>query len=891
MARFTALASDTSDDESFEQPARPVPLPISKHRANDAPHEDEDADISDSDSSRMDEDELTSKPLPQRKRRDKNALVEGEDGEFHHAHELDEDEGENDASSSSSSESSPRRTRRPGPTSVPWAQQVGVDPNRMHVMQASLFRVPEEEQALKHALPEKHGHLHLMMSNTLNRKHSRDSEGDGLRAVAQERASFAYDIETVPYRPSRKYARVESSASVVSGNDSSMVDAGLAFGRSFRVGWGPGATLVYSGQLCAPSSASTATANSSMLTKTRAQFSTFENDSSSMYSKLLSHHLTNTLITPDADGVPFANPASDLNFASFTSLFSSTDRSFEALLFRLGHTLFDDIDLHLRDNVTVDIREYTYAIRRKSALSSWLEEAVASSVDQDLKNNSSETPAGAAFSLLTGHQVEKACEAAMGSSNLKLATLISQAGGDAEFQEDLRAQLQIWREERIDVHIDDSVRKVYALLAGIVDVLEGSNGTGIEQCSDLSLTEGLDWKRVFGLHLWYAQPMHVPIAEVFRSYDQHWRDTPDRVAPPKPWYAENPSQGDTLWQLPEDANPPDALYSLLRLYADPACSLSKICSPFSFGPSPVDYSLPWHLYILFSRCMRIRDFADRDDPGSRRDETDESQNEDERVEGHSPSADLLASSYALQLEQAGLIQEAVFVLLHIEGSSGREKAIKDLLGRSAPNLDDWMTRGIVGSLKIPLSWVNEAKAMHALDSGEVYDAYQLYLQAGLYDTAHELAVLELAPEAVIRDDLTLLKTLFERIAGHAVDSWHVRGQAFLDYVDVRTRVPILQAEVSDPELAPDASQVAELDELTRKIPKLIKILPDAFHDRSNPQHNVALSVMIKGLMHELDSVQPLAISQVRSMPVNEATKLHHIHSAAYAGFLKTIQVA
>ena len=68
--------------------------------------------------------------------------------------------------------------------------------------------------------------------------------------------------------------------------------------------------------------------------------------------------------------------------------------------------------------------------------------------------------------------------------------------------------------------------------------------------------------------------------------------------------------------------------------------------------------------------MRIRDFADRDDPGFRRDETEESQNEDERVEGHSPSADLLASSYALQLEQAGLIQEAVFVLLHIEGSAG-----------------------------------------------------------------------------------------------------------------------------------------------------------------------------------------------------------------------------
>jgi hypothetical protein len=39
----------------------------------------------------------------------------------------------------------------------------------------------------------------------------------------------------------------------------------------------------------------------------------------------------------------------------------------------------------------------------------------------------------------------------------------------------------------------------------------------------------------------------------------------------------------------------------------------------------------------------------------------------------------------------------------------RERAIKDLLARSAPKIDEWVTRGLVGSLKIPLSWVNEAK--------------------------------------------------------------------------------------------------------------------------------------------------------------------------------------
>ena len=38
------------------------------------------------------------------------------------------------------------------------------------------------------------------------------------------------------------------------------------------------------------------------------------------------------------------------------------------------------------------------------------------------------------------------------------------------------------------------------------------------------------------------------------------------------------------------------------------------------------------------------------------------------------------------------------------------------------------------------------------------------------------AVRELAPDAVIRDDLELLKSLFEQFRDHPVDDWHVRGK-------------------------------------------------------------------------------------------------------------------
>jgi nuclear pore complex protein Nup98-Nup96 len=46
----------------------------------------------------------------------------------------------------------------------------------------------------------------------------------------------------------------------------------------------------------------------------------------------------------------------------------------------------------------------------------------------------------------------------------------------------------------------------------------------------------------------------------------------------------------------------------------------------------------------------------------------------------------------------------------------------------------------------------------------------------MWNAAHDLAVLELAPEAVIRHDYELLKNLFARMAGHPVDGWNVRGK-------------------------------------------------------------------------------------------------------------------
>ena len=96
----------------------------------------------------------------------------------------------------------------------------------------------------------------------------------------------------------------------------------------------------------------------------------------------------------------------------------------------------------------------------------------------------------------------------------------------------------------------------------------------------------------------------------------------------------------------------------------------------------------WHLYIILSRAMRVRDFADRVQPhaasrsarksngrinafaGAGVDHEEDDGEEEEKKDGESHTANLLTSAYAFELESWGMVQEAAFVLLHLESADG-----------------------------------------------------------------------------------------------------------------------------------------------------------------------------------------------------------------------------
>ncbi len=98
----------------------------------------------------------------------------------------DEDEAEIDQELRYESPPPPSH-RTEDPSLIPWARELGVDSQKMHVMQASLFRVPEEADAIRAMpLPPLGPRRKLDLSNPLRRKHSRDSDGDGARGGSRQ---------------------------------------------------------------------------------------------------------------------------------------------------------------------------------------------------------------------------------------------------------------------------------------------------------------------------------------------------------------------------------------------------------------------------------------------------------------------------------------------------------------------------------------------------------------------------------------------------------------------------------------------------------------------------------------------------------------------------------
>uniref|UniRef100_A0A2I3GV67 Nuclear pore complex protein Nup98-Nup96 n=1 Tax=Nomascus leucogenys TaxID=61853 RepID=A0A2I3GV67_NOMLE len=198
----------------------------------------------------------------------------------------------------------------------------------------------------------------------------------------------------------------------------------------------------------------------------------------------------------------------------------------------------------------------------------------------------------------------------------------------------------------------------------------------------------------------------------------------------------------------------------------PHYDLNQLLEPRSITADPLDYRLSWHLWEVL-RALNYTHLS-------------------AQCEG------VLQASYAGQLESEGLWEWAIFVLLHIDNSCIREKAVRELLTRHCQLLEtpeSWAKETfLTQKLCVPAEWIHEAKAVRAhMESDKHLEALCLF-KAGHWNRCHKLIIRHLASDAIINENYDYLKGFLEDLApperSSLIQDWETSGLVYLDYIRV-----------------------------------------------------------------------------------------------------------
>lgn len=620
-----------------------------------------------------------------------------------------------------------------------------------------------------------------------------------------------------------QFGLVPKEDSLVNHKENLVGDAGLMMGRSFRVGWGPGFLLVHSGfpmgtqeKISVPADTTTQTTLMGDLlspkTKPRSSASAFRvtieklNVAShfsqgrdivlARHQSVLETELSQSVLSVD-DGFPFFRPSTNVealhnhaevarkNMETIVSEPLRGDAEQTCLVWDLMVALWgrlkeipeDEEDL---PSVSEDRETYHMRIARKEALSNWLAEAAKAKIVQevDSANFQESDHLKSIFSYLTGRQISKACHVAQHHNEYRLSLLLSQATGNSLPRNLSYQQLAEWQDFKADTFINKERTKIYALLAGAM-VWPMSRDVASLSCDDpqaiardvnVNVCEGLDWKRVFAVHMWYHCSPICSIQDALNAYEISFKGSGrggKYGAPPQPPFMEEHEEYEEEDEVDENRFVTrDTCYHLLKLYCKRSHRLERLLSPSTSTAHQLDFSLSWHLNQVLESLQYTH-----------------------LSQYH---AGMLHTSFAAQLEGLGLWHWATFVLLHLQDPVRRERAVRSLLCRhcslSADHSNVEKERFMLSDLKIPAEWIHEAKALQARYEGRTREEAFHLVKARHWSLGHNVVLRSLVSDAIINAEYDILKSLLgelePRDRSSTVKDWATGGQVFLDYLSL-----------------------------------------------------------------------------------------------------------
>ena len=438
---------------------------------------------------------------------------------------------------------------------------------------------------------------------------------------------------------------------------------------------------------------------------------------------------------------------------------------YEQSVWELASILFDDQDSEAYGVPAAHKATYDHRIRKDRLIQFWKRQCQETAIKAvDSAPNAEER----AIAHLSANNVVEACDALVQGKDFRLATLVAQIGGDQIMRDDMTAQMAQWREFNVLSEITEPIRALYSLLAGDTCVCEGKKGPTEDRARTFIISErfDLDWKRAFGLRLFYAIPAEDTIEAAVVKF-QHDLQT-DEGRKPVPWFLVE--EAGAPWVDPKAAQRDDILWGLLKIYAASKSALSSsslagILAPENVTGNPLDARLSFQLYhAIIARFPSIAD---------------------------PPKADYLARTFAAQLDSAGEWYWALFSLLHLSSYRQRHLAVQSLLVQHAEAIPSDTKSELFHILtevcKIPVAWIWEAKALYARSvlHNHVQEV-DFLVKAKDWKEAHEVFRKEVGPSAVVEQDWDALQAVLDSFKDckDQITEWGMGGQVYDDYLSL-----------------------------------------------------------------------------------------------------------
>ncbi|XP_038674987.1 nuclear pore complex protein Nup98-Nup96 isoform X3 [Scyliorhinus canicula] len=686
-------------------------------------------------------------------------------------------------------------------------------------------------------------------------------------------------LKTVGIR--RQQRLVPMDQSVTNGKGKLLMDMALFTGRSFRVGWAPNCILCHSGKQLSsvvvddpdpcsmeynffPKPAKIKHV-SELPFKVHLEKVMLKEERSRpdvcLYTEQLEIALQYSKVGIE-DDLPFIEPEQGVEalhkYAAWIQATEDQSEETEGIVrsWSLAWTLSEAIWGHLKelDGSFSQPSQYVQQLERRRAFSRWLSRVAEERIEEEVAISRHKSHVDAVFSYLTGQRISEACKLAQQSGDHRLALLLAQAAGGHQVRELLGIQLTDWNQLMADPFIQEERLKIFALLAGKA-VWQSSEGY-INICSQL------DWKRCLAVHLWYMLPPRASIADALNMYSEAFQGSEDvqRYARyPLPPYLEDTNID--LIEVPENDEKgelhQDICYHLLKLYSDRHYELHPLLNPRTVTADHLDYRLSWHLWMVL-QALNYTHLSDKHQA-------------------------MVHTSFAAQLEAAGLWEWAVFVLLHIPNSQQRANAVREQLNRHC-TLEETEEQNekelfLQEKLGIPPEWIHDAKSLRAHHSGNIHKEALHLIEAGHWNTCHQLVVRHLASDAIINENYSYLKYFLGKLAmpecALQIQDWDTAGAVFYDYIRVMETVRGID-EVENP--------TYELERIHTEVMSLCSRIE--LIDCLSAKDRLAQSDMAKQIANMLRTV--LGLQHSAESPRDRAPSLQHVPLRLLAPYIRKL---